>query len=71
MYLARASGAVIVPVGMAVDRYKQLASWDEFRVILPGAYVLAKYGEPIAVPERSSKQDMEVIRQELEMTLRI
>jgi len=69
VYLARQSGAAILPVGIASDRYRQLASWDEFRVLLPGAYVLARYGEPIIVPERANKFKMEDIRKGLEDTL--
>jgi len=69
IYLARASGAAIVPVGMAVDRYKQFASWDEFRAPLPGSYVLARFGEAMLVPERSSKQEMERLRLGLESKL--
>ena len=69
VYLARASGAAILPVGIAADRYRQLASWDEFRVLLPGAYALARYGDPIIVPEHANKFDMEDIRAGLETTL--
>jgi len=69
VYLARAAGAAIVPCGVAVDRYWQMGSWDEFRVLKPGAYVLARFGEPIYVPERSNKFDLEKIRAGLENTL--
>ena len=69
VYLARAANAAIVPVGMAVDRCRRLASWDEFCVMMPGAYVLAKYGEPIYVPERANKFALEDIRAEVEKTL--
>jgi hypothetical protein len=69
VHLARVSGAAILPVGIAIDRYKQLASWDEFRVMLPGSYVLARYGEPIIVPEHANKPHMEETRRELEATL--
>ena len=69
VYLARVSGAAIVPTGIAVDRYKQFASWDEFRLMLPGAYVLARFGEPVYVPEHSNKHEMEQIRRDLERRL--
>lgn len=69
IYLARASGAAIVPVGIGISRYKQLASWDEFRVPLPGTYVLAHFGEPVWVGERSNKYDMEEMRVNLEVML--
>lgn len=71
VYLARASGAAIIPVGMTADRYKALASWDSFRVLLPGAYVLARYGEPIIVPEHANKHEMEAIRARLEADLKV
>jgi len=67
--LARASGAAILPVGIAIDRYVTLASWDEFRVMIPGAYALARYGDPIYVPEHSNKYEMEEIRKKVEDTL--
>ncbi len=69
VYLARAAGAGIVPCGVAIDRYWQFGSWDEFRVMKPGAYVLARFGGPIFVPERSSKQRMETTRVALEEML--
>ncbi len=69
VYLARAAGAAIVPCGVAMDRYWQMGSWDEFRVMKPGAYVLARFGEPIYVPERSNKFEMDQIRAEVENTL--
>jgi len=69
VYLARAAGAAVLPVGIAVDRYRQLASWDEFRVMLPGSYVLARYGEGIYVPEHANKFQLEDIRQEVEAAL--
>ena len=70
VYLAKASGAAIVPVGIAIDRYKQFASWDEFRLMLPGAYVLARFGEPIIVPEEAGKQQREEIRIQIEEAIR-
>lgn len=69
VYLARAAGAAIVPCGVAPDRYWQMGSWDEFRATKPGAYVLARFGEPIYVPEKSNKFDLERIRAEVEDTL--
>jgi len=69
-YLARAAGAAIVPCGVALDRCWQMGSWDEFRVMKPGAYVLARFGEPIHVPERSNKFELEKIRAGIEDTLK-
>lgn len=70
VYLARAANAAIIPVGIGLDRYKEFASsWDKFRVMLPTAYVLARYGEPIYVPERSNKFQMEDIRLQVQESL--
>ena len=66
IYLARAAGAAILPVGIAIDKYRQLGSWDEFRIFLPGSYILGRYGEPLMVPEHSSKLEMEAMRRRLE-----
>lgn len=62
VYLARVSGAAIVPTGLAIDRYHQFPSWDHFRVMLPGAYILARFGQPLLIPEKSSKHDLENYR---------
>lgn len=70
VYLARAAGAVILPTGIAIDKYKQFASWDEFRLPLPGAYVLARFGEPIHVGEHVNKFEMEQIRCDVEKALK-
>jgi lysophospholipid acyltransferase (LPLAT)-like uncharacterized protein len=70
IFLARATNAAIVPVGMAIDRYKQLHSWDEFRIVLPFAYVLARYGDPIYVGEHSNKAEMEALRKQVEDELK-
>ena len=66
VYLARAAGASIVPCGVAIDRYWQMGSWDEFRVMKPGAYVLARFGEPIHVPEHFNKFELEGLRARVE-----
>jgi hypothetical protein len=70
IYLARAANAAIIPVGIAIDRYRQLGSWDEFRVMKPFCYILARYGEAITVPERANKFEMEDLRLKVEEDLK-
>lgn len=69
IYLARATNSAIIPVGVAIEKYIQLKSWDEFRVVLPFSYVLGRYGEAITVDERASKFEMEDIRKRVEDSL--
>lgn len=69
--IAKLSGAAIIPVGVAVDRrWTFEKSWDGFQVAKPGAYVVAKYGEPIKVPAETDGNELRQIRAKLEECLR-
>ena len=67
--MARKTGCPIVPLGAALSRYKQFASWDRFRLPLPFARALVIGGTPIRVPGDASDQLLEARRVELQASL--
>ncbi len=67
--LAKKTGCPIVPLGAALSRYKQFASWDRFRLPLPFARALVIGGTPIRVPADASGQLLETRRVELQASL--
>lgn len=56
VWLARATGYPIVPVGFACDRAWRTKGWDRFTIPKPWARVVMVYGAPIRV-ERSVDED--------------
>ncbi len=69
IHLARATGALIVPVTYAASHTRQLRSWDRLIVPLPFCRVLYVIGEPLRVPRDADDRDLETMRQELEARL--
>lgn len=67
--LAKMTGCPIVPLGAAMSRYKQFASWDRFRLPLPSARALVIAGEPILVPGDASTELIEARRVELDASM--
>jgi lysophospholipid acyltransferase (LPLAT)-like uncharacterized protein len=67
--LAAASGAPLVPVGISASPSKRFGSWDRAMLPLPFARVTCRYGEPIRVPKKATKDVLEELRGELEETL--
>ncbi|GAB4337028.1 MAG: lysophospholipid acyltransferase family protein [Calditrichia bacterium] len=47
--LARETGAPILPIAVAADKYKRLNSWDRFLAILPFSKCVVAYGKPLWV----------------------
>jgi lysophospholipid acyltransferase (LPLAT)-like uncharacterized protein len=64
-WLARASGAPIVPVGVAVDRAWHLRSWDRFTIPKPFARVVIAYGDPVRVARTATDGELEGLTQQL------
>ena len=48
-FLARETGAAIVPIGFGVDRAWHLRSWDRFTIPKPWARIAIRYGSPIRI----------------------
>jgi lysophospholipid acyltransferase (LPLAT)-like uncharacterized protein len=60
-WLARSSGAPILPVSITVDRAWRLRSWDRFLIPKPFARVIVDYLEPVPVPATSADEALEPI----------
>lgn len=67
--LAARSGAPILPVSWAADRYYSFRSWDRTALPKPFARVVLSYGEPIFVPAGIGTEEMEEYRLLLEERL--
>ena len=67
--LASKSGAPILPVAVAADRYWVFRSWDRTLLPKPFSRLELWYGEPMTVPERSGTVEIERCRQEMEHRL--
>jgi len=60
--LSQITGAPILPIAFAADRYWKLSSWDQFLIPKPFARVQIVVGEPVYVAKRSSKEELEEAR---------
>lgn len=58
--LAAATGAPIVPVGVAARPARRLGSWDRFMVPLPFARCAVVFGEASAVKRRDDREEARV-----------
>ena len=66
IFLARSTGAPIIPILWAADRCWILNSWDRYLIPKPFARVIIKYSEPILVPKSIKKDQIEEYRLILE-----
>lgn len=60
-WLARCSGAPVLPLGIACDRAWRLRSWDRFVIPKPFARVAVVFGEPVRVPSDSPDDQLEAL----------
>ena len=67
--LARATGARLVPVGVAAAPVWRFGSWDRARLPRPFARVRCVYGEPLCVPRDASPEALEAERARFESEL--
>ena len=68
-WLARATGAPILPVGVAVSRAWRLHSWDRFTIPKPFARLVVCYGDPVTVAADAADAALEEVAQQLRTTL--
>jgi lysophospholipid acyltransferase (LPLAT)-like uncharacterized protein len=68
-WLARTTGAPLLPVGVAVDRAWRLRSWDRFTIPKPFARLRIVYADPVAVPPDASDLELEHIAARVQATL--
>ncbi len=60
-WLARRTGAPIVPVAAAVDRAWRLRSWDRFTIPKPFARIVVHYGDPVVVAPDAGDEQLETV----------
>jgi len=64
-WLARATGAPILPVGVAMSRAWRLRSWDRMTIPKPFAKVAIHYGEPVHVDADSDDEQLEALSERI------
>ncbi len=69
IFLARATGAPILPFHLEADRFWELRSWDRTQVPKPFARVALVIGEPISVPADADETAAEAHRARLHEVL--
>jgi len=69
LLLASKSGAPILPVAVAANRYWAFHSWDRTVLPKPFAQLVLAYGEPLIVPASAGGAAIETARLELEQRL--
>ncbi len=69
LFLAREARAPLIPMAVAASRKKTFSSWDRFEMPLPFSRLALLMGEPLKVPPREQRPDLEPLRQELEQRL--
>lgn len=69
LLLAAKSGAPILPVAVAADRYWAFRSWDRTVLPKPFARLALCYGEPLTMPADREGEGLEAYRLELETRL--
>lgn len=69
-FLSRATATPILPVGIAVDKWWELSSWDHYTIPKPNAHIVCAYGEPLVVPREASGDQLAVWSTELRERMR-
>lgn len=64
--LARATGALVVPIFVSADRAWYFKSWDRFMLPKPFARVTLSYGKMLDLTSGTSEEDFEVQRSRLQ-----
>ena len=69
VYLASKTGAAILPMAWATDRYITFNSWD--RIVLPMLFsrIVLRYGEPLHIPLNLDAEGLEEHRLRVEMEM--
>ena len=69
IFLGQKTGYPILPVSLGLTKYWELPSWDRFRIPKPFSKAVLIYGEPITIPPKLEKSEVEEYRELLEKTL--
>ncbi|MDH5759114.1 MAG: lysophospholipid acyltransferase family protein [Gemmatimonadota bacterium] len=66
LWVARSTGATVVPMAAGSAAEWRFRSWDGFRVPRPFSKVTVRYGTPVEVPPEASREQVEALRREVE-----
>lgn len=69
LLLASKTGAPILPIAVAADRYWAFRSWDRTILPKPFARIVLAYGEPLTVPAECGGAELEPLRLAVEQRL--
>jgi hypothetical protein len=67
--LSQKTGFPIIPTSLGLTSYWELPSWDKFRIPKPFSKAALVYGEPIHIPPKLNKSEIEEYRILLEKRL--
>lgn len=67
--MAQLSGAVVLPLILAVDKAWIAGSWDRFLIPKPFSRVTVHWGEPITVPRKADPEEFDAFRRQIEKRL--
>ncbi len=68
-FLSRATGAPVLPLGLAVDRAWRLDTWDDYCIPKPRARVVAVYRPVIQVPRDADNETLQTYSQRIRQSL--
>lgn len=66
LYMAKMSGAPIIPVCYSASRARFMSRWDRFMIAMPFSRVVVRVGEPVFVPRDATDEQFEEIRKNIE-----
>lgn len=69
VFLASKTGAPLIPIVWAAEKYMAFQSWDRTVLPLPFSRIVMRYGKPLTVPGGVRKEGMEEYRRQLEETM--
>ena len=68
-WLARATGAELIPIAAAMSSAWRFKSWDRMCIPKPFARVIIHYGDPVAIHRDASDDTLESVSAEIRTTL--
>ena len=69
VFLASRTGAPILPMVWAAEKYKTFKSWDRTVLPMPFTRIVMRYGEPVTIPAGLDQEGIEEHRLELELKM--
>lgn len=69
IFLGQKTNYPIIPISLGLTNYWELPSWDRFRIPKPFSKAVIIYGNPLTIPSKLEKPEIEVYRKLLEKVL--